>query len=594
MTIRAVQNIRESLDYFPEADELGLLSEEWHTLARKNGYVRRDRAEIDSRLWISEHGKGPICPEMRRVLTRHQKLLRKFARDGGMHDAMLGGVWALLAEVSAGHHGGYAALAEFKTSFYKQADWTGRRTPDDVQQEWYRACVGGIEQVAIERVRLGDPCIIEEAERGKDPNRFFDPKHGLRARHLRQAVEKTGKLAVGPGMSIYRHADGVWVPDGRTEIKRRTIRLMGQRYRQNHAALITDMIEAREPLISDDSQDTKFFNLPNGLLDWQTGTLYPHNPAATSTIRIPIEWNEDAECPAVDTWLKQVLPMDAIELAYEVLGYMLYNDNPLHKAILLHGSGRNGKGTFIRLARRLVGGNNISAIAPQDLDSSSFLGAQLHGKLANLVGDVDPKIFKQTEKFKQMCGDDYITAQHKYGQPFNFKSRALMIAAFNALPRSADTTEGFFSRWIVIPFTGYFPAGKADTGLLHRLTTPEELQGLLRAAVFGLQSLMLRGAFREPESVKEATKEFRIEADPIRAFLSERIELHEPAEKARMARTEIYTDYVSWAGMNGYQPFSARKFYSLFMSAAPDILGRSLMVKMKDGYPYILDIALRK
>ena len=128
-------------------------------------------------------------------------------------------------------------------------------------------------------------------------------------------------------------------------------------------------------------------------------TSYQGNPGIVSTIRIPIGWNEDAECPEIDKFFSEVFPSDAIELAYEILGYMLYNDNPLHKAILLYGSGRNGKGTFIRLARMLVGHANISAVTPQALDSSQFSSAQLYEKLANLVGDVDPRIFKSTEQF---------------------------------------------------------------------------------------------------------------------------------------------------------------------------------------------------
>jgi putative DNA primase/helicase len=561
----------EYANYLPATEEFHDLSRKWSVLATGKGYVYRDRAEVDSRLWLAEHGgssSDAICPELRRVVVRHQKLIRLGAAGGGMHDAMLNAVWAVLAEISAGHKGGFAALGRIKNTFFEQADDSGRRDEESMTAEWARACIGGIEQTAVERVRQDDPCVVEEAERDKDPNRFFDPKFGLKARSLRLAVERTGKLAVGPGGSIYRFSEGVWVPDGRSEIVRRTERLMRQRYRPAHAANVENVIASREPFINDDAQDTRYLNLPNGLLDWREGKLYPHNPAVVSTTRIPIEWDEDAECPEVDKFFSEVFPSDAAELATEILGYMLYNDNPLHKAVLLHGSGRNGKGTFIRLARALVGGNNISAITPQDLDGSVFASAQLHGKLANLVGDVDPRIFKSTERFKQLTGGDYMPAQHKFGQPFVFRCRALMVAAFNSLPRTADTTEGFFSRWIVVPFKGFYPAGKADTGLIHRLTAPQELQGLLRASVAGLQSLLNRGAFRMPESVRLATEHFRIEADPIRGYIAERIRTAR-SESEWVNRTELYADYVAWAGTNGFQQMSNSRFYE---SLAPALL----------------------
>jgi P4 family phage/plasmid primase-like protien len=558
--------LRVSNEYFPSPDEFADLPVAWLSLANGNGYVRRDRANVDSRLWIVEHGKGEPCPEMRRVLMQHQKLVRKHADLGGMHDAMVNGVWAILAEIAVGHAGGYAALKRFKKTFILQADESGRREGDDSENEWSRACIGAIEKNAVESVRVGDPCTVEEAERGSDPNRFFDGKHGLKSVSLRRSVERTGKLAVGTGRIIYRHTNGLWTPDGESEIYRRTIRLLGQRYRPTHASNVLSAVINREPVITDDKQDTQYLNLPNGLLDWKEGKLYPHNPHVVSTIRIPIEWDENAECPEIDQFFTEVFPGDAIELAYEILGYMLYNDNPLHKAILLYGSGRNGKGTFIRLARMLVGHNNISAVTPQALDSSQFSSAQLYGKLANLVGDVDPRIFKSTEQFKQLTGGDYMMAQHKHKDPFVFRCRALMIAAFNALPRTADTTEGFFSRWVVIPFSAFFPAGRADATLIDRLVTQRNLQGLLRMAVGGLQAVMRRGTFTLPPSVVSATDRFKMEADPMRGFIDECVQ----GANTFVPRMEFYVRYTSWAIANGFAQMSANRFYESLTAAAID------------------------
>lgn len=564
-------SLRASKGYFPSPDEFSDLPDRWQILATGNGYTRRDRAKVDSRLWISEHGSGKPCPELRRVLSRHQRDLRKHADAGGMHDAMLNGIWAILAEISSGHSGGYKVLSRLKESWLDQAEDSGRReSAFQAETEWSRAIIGAIEKTAVERVRHGDPCIVEERERGKDPDRFFDGSKGLRALTLRKEVEITGKLAVGPGRMIYRHTDGVWVPDGESEIYRRTTRLIRERWRPDHAENVRKQVIHREPFITDDKQDTQYLNLPNGLLDWEEGKLYPHNPGIVSTTRIPVEWNEDAECPEIDEFFAEVFPSDAIELAYEILGYMLFNDNPLHKAILLYGSGRNGKGTFLRLARMLVGHANISAVTPQALDSSQFSSAQLYGKLANLVGDVDPRIFKSTEQFKQLTGGDYMMAQHKHRDPFTFRCRALMIAAFNALPRTADTTEGFFSRWAVVPMSAFFPAGRADVALVHRLTSQANLQGLLRGAVIGLQSVMRRGAFHLPPSVVRASDKFKREADPMRGFIDDRIKFHHEHDPHFVPRTEVYLAYSTWASVNGFSPMSAQRFYESFVAAAVD------------------------
>lgn len=580
-------SLRVSNGYLPGIEEFSDLPEAWLSLADKDGYVYRERANIDARMWLREHGRGKPCPELRRVVKKHLVEIRKHADLGGMHDSLINAVWAITAEIAQGHSGGYKALAKIRETFFTQADSSGRREPGAPEAEWERACVGAIEKTAMERVREGDPCIVEESERGNDPSIFFDPKHGLKARSLYRAVELTGKLAVGPGKMIYRHAEGLWVPDGEAEIYRRVQRLLGQRYRPGHAVNTLSYVTNQIPFITDDKQDLQYINVPNGLLDWAEAKLYPHSAHVVSTVRIPVEWDESAECPAIDKFFSEVFPADAIELAYEILGYMLFNDNPLHKAILLHGSGRNGKGTFLRIARMLVGHNNISAVTPQDLDSSNFASAQLYGKLANLVGDVDPRIFKATEKFKQLTGGDYISAQHKHKDPFEFRCRALMVAAFNSLPRTADTTEGFFSRWVVIPFTAFFPAGKADPSLIGRLTTPQELRGLLRNAVGGLQNVMRRGAFSLPASVVEATRRFRDEADPMRGFIEDAITFHHANNQVFTARTDIYARYTAWAAINGFHAMSAQRFYESFITAATDITNtpiRTVAVNGTRGY----------
>jgi putative DNA primase/helicase len=581
--------LRASGSYLPEIDEFADLPESWLVLANPDGYVHRERAQIDSRLWVREHGKGKPCSQMKKVALLHVTSIRKHADLGGMHDAMVNAVWALMSEMSQGHAGGYKALAKIKKTFLAQADESGRRKPGDAEEEWSRACIGAAEKTAVERVREGDPCINEEGE-DVDPDIFFD-KHGIRAQKLRKAVEAFGEFATSDtGVIFHYSSSGLWTPDGEKEIVRRSVRLLGDRYRVGHSALVDNIIKSRKPLIIDDEQDTRYLNLPNGLLEWETGELIPHNKYVPSTIRIPIEWNDEAECPEIDRFFREVFPDDAIELAYEILGYMLYNGNPLHKAILLYGSGRNGKGTFIRLARMLVGHNNISAVTPQALDASQFSSSQLYGKLANLVGDVDPRIFKSTEQFKQLTGGDTMMAQYKHRDPFYFTCRALMVAAFNALPRTADTTEGFFSRWAVVPFTAFFPAGVADPTLIGRLTAQSELQGLLRYALGGLQHVMRRGRFTLPASVEQATERFKREADPVRGFIDEMITFDTDLFSAR---SEIYSAYVAWSATNGFHAMSAQRFYESFTTAAPSVSNVPVSSVQNKGIRGYRGIAIR-
>lgn len=138
--------------------------------------------------------------------------------------------------------------------------------------------------------------------------------------------------------------------------------------------------------------------------------------------------------------------------------------------------------------------------------------------------------------------------------------------------RKWDTTEGFFSRWIVVPFSRFFPAGRADATLIDRLTSQANLQGLLRGAVGGLQQVMRRGSFTLPPSVTIATSQFKREADPMRGFIDERVGSHHPNDPAFTPRTDVYNAYTTWSAMNGFHQMSAQRFYESFVAACIDSL----------------------
>jgi len=135
----------------------------------------------------------------------------------------------------------------------------------------------------------------------------------------------------------------------------------------------------------------------------------------------------------------------------------------------------------------------------------------------------------------------------------------------------------------VVPFSAFFPAGRADPTLIDRLTAPEQLQGLLRAAVGGLQAVMRRGAFALPPSVVNATERFKREADPLRGFIEERIRSEPPSQKAFTPRTDVYLAYSTWAAVAGYHQMSSQIFYEKFVAAVVEGLPNPMVAVTRGG-----------
>jgi phage/plasmid-associated DNA primase len=119
-----------------------------------------------------------------------------------------------------------------------------------------------------------------------------------------------------------------------------------------------------------------------------------------------------------------------------------------------------------------------------------------------------------------------------------------------------------------VPFIAFFPAGRADPSLIGRLTSQGNLQGLLRGAVGGLQSVMRRGSFTMPPSVLAATARFKAEADPMRGFMEDVVSFHHQNDPRFTPRTDLYTAYSMWSARNGFQAMSAQRFYESFAASA--------------------------
>ena len=246
-----------------------------------------------------------------------------------------------------------------------------------------------------------------------------------------------------------------------------------------------------------------------------------------------------------------------VEPVWELIGYLMYSGNPLHKAVMLMGNGRNGKGTLLRVVVALLGERNITAVSLHDLVNTRFSTASLFGKIANIAGDIDGSYLENTATFKAITGGDSISAEHKGRDRFDFTPWAVPVFSANKVPPSADTTVGYLSRWFVIPFPRDF-TGKEDRGLDGKLQTKSELQGIAARGVKALRRLMKRGDFDMPASATAARDEFARRVDQVRAWVDECCNV---GEHPFQPRTPLYQAYTTWAARDGYKPVKAGEFY---------------------------------
>jgi putative DNA primase/helicase len=413
-----------------------------------------------------------------------------------------------------------------------------------------------------------------------DPNKYIDKRQGIKVETLERAILKTLDVALAPGRVLYVYDSGVWRPGGDDAVAAQVRRALGERFRTTHANTMVEAIKVLPPKRIDPNEAvTRFINCKNGLLDWRTGELHLHDPSIPTINQVPHDWNPDAMCPRFDLFLTEVLvPSEAgdpdehretIRAVWQLLGAILYDGNPWQKAALLRGDGENGKGELIGVAKGLVGSENVAAIDLHAVAENRFSTAELYGMMANLAGDLDPKMVKETSKFKMLTGGDSVPAERKFQQPFHFVCRAFSIFSANATLLTADTSHGYYRRWLIVPFPNSFPPDRRDKKLGQDLA--DEMPGILVKAVAGLRDLMTTNQFAVSSAMRDADTEERRHSNPVRAFVAEHVVLGDRGVH-RLARHELYDSYRRWSEAEGLHPVAARTFHGRLRQALMDEL----------------------
>ncbi len=214
--------------------------------------------------------------------------------------------------------------------------------------------------------------------------------------------------------------------------------------------------------------------------------------------------------------------------------------------------------TLINLIKTFLGFKNCTSIPLQRLDTDKFATSQMYGKLANLFADLPPRGLKETSIFKMLTGEDFIPAQRKFRDEFQFVNYAKQIFSANQVPKSMDDSDAFFRRWLPITFGKQFLEGKADVDMLKKITTPEELSGLLNWAIAGLKRLLKNKKFSSSKSIANVREEYIRMSDSVGAFIMDCVDAS-PDEY--VIKKDLYVEYTAYCRDRNYPIVSEIVFH---------------------------------
>jgi len=339
-----------------------------------------------------------------------------------------------------------------------------------------------------------------------------------------------------PEMWIYNK--GIYVPQGQSYIKEFCRKVLELSYTTNLAnqviaKLETDTYIEQDEFFSDSNPHS--ICVENGILNLETKKLTIFNPKKIFFNKIPVVYDKDKKCPMIIKHFNTILKDKGdIPVIQELFGYLLYKEYFIEKAFMFCGDGRNGKGKTLDLMKRFLGANNCANIPIQQFENDNFALGELFNKMANLAGDISKTALKETGNFKSLTGRDLISAPRKFLTRVNFVNYAKMIFCANDLPITYDLTPAFWNRWILLDFPYEFVSEKefnnksdedkantkiADANIIDKLTTDEELSGLLNWALKGINNLIEKQDFSYSKSVEDVKNLWIRKSSSFNAFL---------------------------------------------------------------------------
>ncbi len=370
-----------------------------------------------------------------------------------------------------------------------------------------------------------------------------------------------------------------WVIDNSGEINRRAYITVREIYRETasienekkrketgkHAMRsearqrIDNMIHCAKPFVPINPEDLDLhpmlLNVKNGVVDLTTGTLLPHSRKYFLTKFINVDYDQSAECPGWNTFL-DLITGDNRELQFFLqlaVGYSLTGSIDEHCLFFLHGTGQNGKTTFLETVRRLMK-DYTQRIDIEALMQNWKLGASANPHIANMAGarfvlgsEIQENRKINESLVKDLTGGDSMTARHLYSNPFTFMPVHKLWLFGNHKPRVSGTDWGFWRRMRVVPFNITIPEEnrRPMSEVLH--TFELEMSGILTWAVTGCLKWQSNG-LPEVDAVKEATKEYRTEQDLVQQFLDENCETH---PDFIIDKGVLFTAWREWCNESG-------------------------------------------
>lgn len=309
--------------------------------------------------------------------------------------------------------------------------------------------------------------------------------------------------------------------------------------------------------------------IANGTIDLSAYPFQLKEPDHRDLItkRSPVPFIPDATCHTWLAFLETTFSGDTeiITFLQRSLGYALTGLTDQQCFWLLHGTGRNGKSTFLDTISWILGDYATTTRFESLTYSKASAGSAATPDLARLRGArfVTATEGQENARFdealiKSLTGGEEITVRYLHANFFSYRPEYKIWLATNHLPRIVGNDLGIWRRVLRIPFQVIIDPSNVDRHLSQKLRA--EASGILNWMIAGWR-MMLNQGFAIPTSITEATAEYKLLMDRLGEFITDSLVVH---EAARITNRTLFQSYEAWCKENNEPAWTQKHFSRQF------------------------------
>ena len=366
------------------------------------------------------------------------------------------------------------------------------------------------------------------------------------------------ELAKDVSRQLYREAANA--PDADTSKK-----IAGWANQTATRGRISSMIELARGIegvvISHDVLDTDPWALgvANGWIDLHTGTFHRPDPDKLMTMQAPVAYDATADAPRWEQALTEWFPDAEVRSYVQRLSGHAASGDPLgdHIFVIHHGDGRNGKGTYMRAHKHVIGPYYVtpdkSLLVLKRHEQHPTVKARLFRARLAVASETEQREQLNEAQVKNLTGRDPINARRMREDEWEFEPTHSFWLQTNYLPEIAGSDTGIWSRIKVVPWVVTFN-GRTDTDLDADLAA--EAPGILNWIIEGCLQWQTAG-LDDPETVVRATLDYRDTEDILLRFKDDTgLEFE---KGARIIAADLKSRIAEWAKEESVDPPDAKK-----------------------------------